>query len=291
MATEKQDSEVTGGLCPWMSLRPHTGKGKRSMTPESKRVLFEVQDGVVTVTINNPSQRNALDQDIQLELQKIFTDLRDDERAKVVVLTGAGENFCAGGNLVKMQSIRSSVAGRDRMKRSQRLVQSINALEKPVIAMVRGIAVGAGMSLALSADITIAAEDARLMCVFSKLGLVPDWGQLHMLPSRIGLARTKYLMMTGGEMSGAEAERLGLIALAVPGERLEEEVYGLAKKMARGATRSYGLIKTALNSWPASFSSLLELEATMQGVAFLTEDHAEARQAFIEKRKPRFKGK
>lgn len=261
------------------------------MAPELKRVLFEVQDGVATVTINNPSQRNALDQDIQLELQKIFTDLRDDEQAKVVVLTGAGENFCAGGNLVKMQSIKSSVSGRDRMKRSQRLVQSINALEKPVIAMVRGIAVGAGMSLALSADITIAAEDARLMCVFSKLGLVPDWGQLHMLPSRIGLARTKYLMMTGGEMSGAEAERLGLIAMAVPGERLEEDVYGLAQKMARGATRSYGLIKTALNSWPASFSSLLELEATMQGVAFLTEDHAEARQAFIEKRKPQFKGK
>ncbi|MEW5914011.1 MAG: enoyl-CoA hydratase/isomerase family protein [Thermodesulfobacteriota bacterium] len=255
------------------------------MAPAFEKVLVGIQEGVATVTINNPQQKNALDHDLHAELQQAFGYLRDEEEAKVVVLTGAGDNFCTGGNLVKMQAIANSVVGRQRMKWTQRLVEGISGLEKPVIAMIRGIALGAGMSLALAADVSIAAEDARLMCSFSKIGLVPDWGQFYLLPSRVGLARAKWLMLTGAELSGAEAVRLGLIALAVPGQRLEQEAYGLARSLAQGPCQAYAMIKAALNCWPSNFQAMLEMEAAMQGIAFCSQDHAAARQAFIDSKK------
>ena len=185
----------------------------------------------------------------------------------------------------------TSVAGRRRLKTGQRLVRAMNELEKPIIAAIRGFAAGAGASIALAADFIIASEEARFSLGFVKIGLIPDWGLFYYLPQRVGLTRAKELMFTGDPIGAVEAERIGLINRVVPGERLDEEAGAWAARFAAGPGQAYAMIKQALNRCPASLETLMEMESTMQAVAFTSDDFDEGRRAFLEKRKPKFQGR
>lgn len=255
-----------------------------------KYLLFEKKDHIARISLNIPETKNALNLEVREELLALLTSLRDDDAVHVVILTGTGTAFCTGGDLRTMEDI-TPVAGRIRLKKGQRLIKSLVELEKPVIAAINGTAAGAGVSLALASDIVLASEAARFFISFSRIGLIPDWGQYYFLPLRVGITKAKELMITGDPVDAAEAVRIGLINRVVPHDRLEAEVYSLAERLARGPTQSYAMIKAALNRWPAGLDTFLEMESVMQAVAFNSDDFEEGRRAFLEKRAPRFKGK
>lgn len=257
---------------------------------EYKYLLFEKKDRIARISLNIPETKNALNLDLREELLSLLTGLRDDDAVHVVILTGTGTAFCAGGDLRTMEEV-TPVAGRIRLKRGQRLIKSMVELEKPVIAAINGTAAGAGVSLALASDMVVASEEAKFFITFSRIGLIPDWGQYYFLPLRVGITKAKELMITGDPIDAAEAARIGLINRVVPHDRLETEVYSLAERLAHGPTQSYAMIKAALNRWPASLDTFLEMESTMQAVLFNSDDFKEGRRAFFEKRAPRFKGK
>jgi len=255
-----------------------------------KYLLFEKKDRIARISLNIPETKNALNLDLREELLSLLTGLRDDDAVHVVILTGTGTAFCAGGDLRTMEDV-TPVAGRIRLKRGQRLIKSMVEFEKPVIAAINGTAAGAGVSLALASDMVVASEEAKFFITFSRIGLIPDWGQYYFLPLRVGITKAKELMITGDPIDAAEAARIGLINRVVPHDRLETEVYSLAERLAQGPTQSYAMIKAALNRWPASLDTFLEMESTMQAVLFNSDDFKEGRRAFFEKRAPRFKGK
>ena len=254
-----------------------------------KYLLFEKKDRIARISLNIPETKNALNLDVREELLSLLTGLRDDDAVHVVILTGTGTAFCAGGDLRTMEDV-TPVAGRVRLKKGQRLIKSLVELEKPVIAAVNGTAAGAGVSLALASDMVLASEKAKFFISFSRIGLIPDWGQYYFLPLRVGITKAKELMITGDPVDAAEAVRIGLINRVVPHDRLETEVTSLAERLAHGPTQSYAMIKAALNRWPASLDTFLEMESTMQAVLFNSDDFKEGRRAFFEKRAPRFKG-
>jgi 2-(1,2-epoxy-1,2-dihydrophenyl)acetyl-CoA isomerase len=255
-----------------------------------KHILFEETDHIARITLNIPEKRNALNLEIRSELLDAFRRVAEEDSIKVLVITGAGKAFCSGGDLGTMEGV-TPVAGRVRLKKGQRLIKAMVELEKPIIGAINGITAGAGVGIALACDILIASEEAKFVIPFTKLGLVPDWGQFYFLPLRVGIARAKELMFMAEAIDAREADRLGLVNRIVPAEKLEEEVLALAARLARGPTQAYAMIKAALNRWPASLESLLELESTMQAVAFGSDDFDEGRKAFLAKSKPVFHGK
>ncbi len=254
-----------------------------------KYILFQEKDHIAKITLNIPEKRNALNLEIRSELLDAFRRVGDEDSIKVLVITGAGKAFCAGGDLGSMEGV-TPVGGRVRLKKGQRLIKAMVELEKPISGAINGNAAGAGVSIALACDILIASEEAKFVIPFTKIGLVPDWGQFYFLPLRVGIARAKELMFMAEMIDAREAERLGLVNRIVPAEKLEEEVLAFATRLARGPSQSYAMIKSALNRWPASLESFLELESTMQAVAFSSHDFDEGRKAFLEKRKPVFNG-
>lgn len=255
-----------------------------------KAILFEEENHIAKITLNVPEKRNALSLDMRLDLLQVFRQISDDDSVKVVVVTGGGKAFCSGGDLRAMEGT-SAVEGRVRLKKGQRLVKAMFELEKPIIAAINGVAAGGGVSIALASDILIASEAAKFVVSFSKIGLIPDLGQFYSLPLRVGIARAKELMLTGDFIDAKEAERIGMVNKVVPAEKLEEEVFSLATRLANGPSQSYAMIKLALNRWPASLESILELESAMQAVAFSSQDFDEGRRGFLEKRKPIFHGR
>ncbi|RJX35706.1 MAG: enoyl-CoA hydratase/isomerase family protein [Desulfarculus sp.] len=254
------------------------------------RLLFEQEGPVLRVLLNLPEARNALDLEVRPELIEVFRQLNDDDGVKVVILAGVGGHFCGGSDIRSMQEIKGPVAARKRMKLGQRLIQNMVNLEKPIIAQVDGAAAGAGVSLALAADLVIASDRARFFFSFVKVGLAPDWGQYYFLPLRVGMARAKELMFSGGPLAAEEAARIGLVNRVVPAENLAQEAWAWAASLAQGPSQAYALAKAALNCWPMSLPNFLEMEASMQAVALNSQDFQEGRDAFLEKRKPRFKG-
>lgn len=257
---------------------------------EYRYLLFEKKNHIAKISLNIPETRNALNLEVREELLKVLAELRDDDSLGVAILTGTGSTFCAGGDIRSMEGI-TPVAGRIRLKAGQRLIKSMVELEKPIIAAINGAAAGAGVSLALASDLLLASETAKFFIPFTRIGLVPDWGQFYFLPLRVGITKAKELMLTGDPIDAKEAARIGLINRVVPHDRLETEAHSLAERLSRGATQAYAMIKAALNRWPASLENFLEMESAMQAIGFSSEDFEEGRKAFLEKRPPRFKGK
>ncbi len=253
-------------------------------------ILFQKKDHIARVTLNIPETRNALNLDIRAELLEVFREVADDDGVKVVVITGAGKAFCAGGDITSMKGV-TAVAGRLRLKSGQRLIKTLVGMEKPVIAAINGAVAGAGLSVALACDFIVASESAKFAVPFVKIGLVPDWGLFYLLPLRVGVAKAKEMMLLGATVDAYEAERLGLVNRVVAAERLEEEVFSLGSRLANGPTQAYSMIKAALNRWPSGLETFLEMESTMQAVAFCSEDFDEGRRAFLEKRAPKFQGR
>ena len=263
-------------------------------------LLYEVEEGVATITLNRPAVLNAISPRMIEELQAAMNTVRDDATVRAVVLTGAGRGFCSGADLKGRQRVKpseappdASKAGAERLRRTYNpLILAIRTIEKPFIAAVNGVAAGAGCNLALACDLVLASDAARFGNVFTRIGLIPDCGGHFFLPRLVGLHKAAELMFTGDIIDAHEAARLGLINRVVPHAELGTQTRDLAERLARGPTRAIGLCKRTLNvGISADLAIVLDAEAEGQGLAGQTEDHWEGVQAFLEKRPARFLGK
>lgn len=252
-------------------------------------IRYELTDAVATITLDRPDSLNALNATMRRELLAAVKAAGRDEAVRAVVLTGAGRGFCSGADL------RGGSAEREFRRvvtdEYNPLIRAIRELPKPVIAAVNGVAAGAGVSLALACDLLFAAEEARFIQAFVRIGLVPDSGSTRTLVRTLGRHRAAELIFGGEPLSAAEAQAAGLVARVVPGDQLAEAVQAEAHRLATAPTRAIGYAKRLINhAEDASLADSLALEAGLQELAGRTDDHAEGVAAFAEKREPRFVG-
>jgi enoyl-CoA hydratase/carnithine racemase len=256
-----------------------------------EKIIFEKKGRVAFVRINNQEKRNALDMVVRRELGDAIEIADKDEEIKVIVITGEGKSFCAGGDIKDWRDF-DVIEGRERIKAIQRPIEKIVKSEKPVIAMVRGHAVGAGLSLILACDMVIASEDARFGAPFVRMGLVPDAGGLFFLPRTVGIFKAKELFFTGEMIDVKEAQRIGIVNRVVPGDSLEDEVMKLAVKIADGPSVAIGMMKAIINDcFNQNLDTIFQLETNSQSLCFQTHDFKEGRDSFLQKREPKFIGR
>ncbi len=258
--------------------------------------LLTLQDeGVLTITMNRPEVLNAFNDQMLDELTEAMEAAAYDEHVRCIVLTGAGRAFGAGQDLNAFSTVRADnqpaqVSGH--LSKYHRLVQVMRTMQKPVIGAIRGVAAGISCNIALACDIRIAADNARFLEAFARIGLVPDGGGGYLLPRLIGLGRALDMALLAEEVSGPEAERIGLVTKCVPLAEFDSTVAALAQRLANGPTRSYGLIKELLyQSMDLSYKESLALEGHLQDQAISTADHREGVTAFLQKRPARYTGK
>lgn len=263
------------------------------MRTDFQAIALEREENVVTIIMNRPEVLNALNDVMVEELSGAFEEVAHDESVRCVVLTGAGESFGAGQDLRSLMQAREAEPMKisEHLKKYHTLLYLIQEMPKPVIAAIRGVAVGISANLALACDLRIASDNARIIEAFSRIGLVPDGGGGYFLPRLVGLGRALELSLLADEVSGAEAERIGLVNRCVPLAQFEEATRALARRLAQGPTRSYALIKEPMyKSLDLELQSVLTLEGKLQDMAMQTADHLEGVTAFLEKRSPHFKG-
>jgi enoyl-CoA hydratase/carnithine racemase len=257
---------------------------------ELKTILYKKEDGMGKVRFNRPEARNALDLVMRGELEWILSDLKCDNDIRVVVLTGEGKSFCAGGDIKTMGGRESIIGGLEREIRIMRIFRDLAFLEKPVIAGVDGAATGAGLSLVLACDIVIAAERATFGAPFTRVGLVPDTGTTYFLPRVVGLAKAREMIVTGDLIDANEAYRIGLISKIVAHEELEDKVNSLAQRLSKAATKAIGMAKiNLLKALDTDLRSVNLFESYGNALLFKSEDHKEGVDAFLSKRETRFK--
>lgn len=245
--------------------------------------------GVQVIRLNYPAKRNTLSLELRAELITAIDAAMADPAVRVLVLTGSGGAFCAGGDISSMQNV-SGVSGRQRLANLHRLARLVVTGPKPVIAAVEGYAYGAGMSLALLCDQVVTASDAKFCCSFGKIGLMPDLAALWTVPQRVNAGWVKRLLMLAEEIDGDTAGRIGLAdQVTAPGEALAAALT-LAAKFAALAPLPAGFIKATLARGPQPLEALLAQEADGQALLFTSADFAEGRDAFLAKRKPVFTG-
>jgi 2-(1,2-epoxy-1,2-dihydrophenyl)acetyl-CoA isomerase len=260
---------------------------------EYSTLSFEVKDAIGTITLNRPDKLNALNRAMIADLTKLSTALVSMEAVKVVIITGAGRAFCAGGDLMEMQSY-SGDSSAQQMKYmdtvSTMTIAYIN-IPKPVIAAVNGPATGAGNNIALGADIAIASDKAKFSEIFAQVGLVPDVGGTYLLPRIVGLPKAKELAFTMRMVEAEEALRLGMVSQVVPHDSLMEQAYTLARSLVNGPSFAYAMAKRLLNrSFENNIHTVMDYEMFTQAICLLSHDCQEGANAFLEKRKPSFKG-
>jgi enoyl-CoA hydratase len=251
------------------------------------------RDGkVLHATLNRPETLNAVDETMESELQTLFGDAAADPDSNVLVLTGAGRAFSAGGDVEQMQRlIDNPRLFTDAMPRSKQLIHSILDCPKPTIAKVNGAAMGLGATLALFCDIIFAANHAKIADPHVKVGFVAGDGGAVIWPQLIGYARAKEYLFTGDALTGAQAAQIGLINHAVPAEDLDRAVDEFAQRLAAGASRALQWTKLSMNiGLKALATSMLDASIAYEALSNLTKDHQEAVNAFREKRSPRFTG-
>lgn len=262
-------------------------------------IMVSVKDRIGTIILNDPKKKNALSQAMAAELHEALETLRFDSEVRAVVIRGAEGCFCAGGDITSMkkrvdcyaQGALPETETKVNMANFNRLVLDIRQMEKPVVSWIEGACAGGGMSLAMACDFSIAAEDCKMTFAFVNVGLAPDMGSTLMLMRRVGPARAADLFMTGRRFTGKEATDLNIITQAVPAENLEAAVLKRTAALAAGPTASYGEIKAAVNRilYPDLYQCM-SMEAAYVDRLTHTADHAEAVNAFLEKRKPVFQG-
>lgn len=258
---------------------------------KSKFVQTQTQKHVLRITLDRPDVLNCLNRDMAFELLDAFQQASTTVEARAVLLTANGRGFCAGQDIDELQGKKIDL-GTLIDDRFNPLVRAIRYLEKPVVCAVSGIAAGAGANLALACDFVVAADNARFVQAFSKVGLIPDSGGTFFLPRLVGLARATQLMMLGDILSAEEAVRWGLIYEVVPEAQFLEVASHLAERLALMPTRALGLTKRALNSSLGNdLEAQLSLEKDLQSLAGSTSDYQEGIAAFREKRKAHFEGK
>ena len=252
---------------------------------------IEIADAVATITLDRPDALNALTVSLKEELLAAFAAVATDDAVRAVVLTGAGRAFCAGQDLRERLLPDAAPLETEIRVRYNPLIRAMRALPKPIVGAINGVAAGAGASLALACDVRLAAEGATILLAFGRVGLIPDSGATWLLPRLVGGAKAAELALTTDPLTAVDAERFGLVARVLPADTLLAEAHSLARRLAAGAPRALELTKRALKEgWDASFEEQLETEATYQGLAGATADHAEGIAAFLERRPPRFTG-
>ncbi|MDB5590986.1 enoyl-CoA hydratase/isomerase family protein [Enterovirga sp.] len=249
------------------------------------------RDGAVAVlSLHAPTRRNALSLAMRAELHRELAAALADPDCRVVVLTGEGGHFCAGGDIVGMEGL-DAISSRGRLASAHAIVRMLVEGDKPVVAAVEGFAVGAGLSLAAACDIVVASREARFACSFNRLGLVPDLGLAWTLPLRVGMGRARRIMLSGDTFDAAAAERWGLVdELAEPGQALAAALALAGRIAAETAPLSNACAKRLLASMPGSLDDVLRAEADSQSILYASRDFAEGRAAFLAKRKPVFTG-
>jgi len=258
-------------------------------------VLVSFDSGVLRVTLNRPEKLNALNPEMHKLLRQALERAAEEREVRAVLLSGAGRGFCAGQDLSE-RDVSPGAAPIDLSvslgSYYNPLVRRLRELPKPVVCAVNGVAAGAGANLALACDIVLAGRSAFFIQSFSRIGLVPDAGGTWILPRLVGKARAMALALLGEKLSAEQAAEWGLIWKVVDDEALLSQGMELAKQLAEGPTRGYGLIKKAMHASSGnSLDAQLDLERDLQREAGYSEDYREGVTAFKEKRPPRFKGK
>ena len=256
-------------------------------------ILYDLADGVATLTFNRPEVRNAFNDVMAEEVQNALKNAERDENVRCVVLTGAGQGFCAGQDLAALRDRSGEVSFREHLQKTYNpIVAKLRSIEKPVIAAINGAAAGAGWGIALACDIRYASDTAKFRLAFSGIGLAPDSGTSFFLPRMIGLGRALELAYTNDVLDADGALALGLVNKIFPSDQLLPATLELARKLAQAPTRGLGLTKRAMNhALNANLDEALDYEAHLQEIAGRTVDHHEGVQAFLEKRQPKFIGR
>ena len=260
------------------------------MTTE-KTVLLSSREGVATITFNRPAAMNAINDRFVQDFTEVLQTIKEDPHVRAVILTGSGRAFCAGGDLGYLEQLNSMADARDFIAAAGRLTATIMNMEKPFIAMVNGVAAGAGFNLALACDLIYCAASARFAQSFARVGLVPDCGGMYLLPRVIGLHKAKELMFTADLIDARQALDWGIVNRVVDDEELPETVAQIAKRLAAAAPLPLGLIKRTLNgTHHLDADTVLCMEADLQALCMQSEDYREGVAAFREKRAARFTG-
>ena len=258
--------------------------------------LYEVSEGVATLTFNRPQVMNALTFEVYHQLRDLFEALRYDEEVHTVVLTGAGDNFCSGGDV---HDIIGELLKRDMKEHLEftrmtgAVVQNMRMLEKPIIAALNGMTAGAGAVIALASDLRLASEQARFAFLFTKVGLTgADMGAGYLLPRVVGMGRAFELLLFGDTIDADTAERYGLVNRVVPHTELLPKALEWAKRLAQGPTLAISMTKHMLNrELSMDLVSAIEAEAQAQALMLMGEDHRSFYEAFKAKEKPSFTGR
>jgi 2-(1,2-epoxy-1,2-dihydrophenyl)acetyl-CoA isomerase len=256
----------------------------------SESVLYSVQNGVAYIDLNEPDSLNALSNSIKEGLMDRFKLAEDDPSVRIILLSGNGRAFCAGGDIKNMGN-RTTLQSVEKMTNTSRIALQMEQLHKPIISFVHGYAVGAGFSLALASDMIFAEVGTKFGMSFSKVGLIPDCGALYYLPRIVGPWKAKELIFSGEVFSAQEAEKLGLLNRLFPKGRGYDESIKFAEKLAKGPVQTMRFVKSIMTkSQSHSLSETLEYEIYAQSILQQSEDHHEGITAFKEKRDPVFRG-
>ncbi len=255
-------------------------------------ILKTINNNIATLTLNRPEVFNSFNREMALLLQSELDACEKSPEIRAIVITGNGKAFCAGQDLKEVTSPELNPGFKKILEEHYNpIITRIRNIEKPIIGAINGVAAGAGANIALACDVVIASENASFIQAFSKIGLVPDSAGTFFLPRLIGFQKASALMMLGDKVSAQEAEKLGMVYKVIASENFVEEVNALAQTMASMPTKALGLTKRLLNnSLNNTLEKQLKMESKLQIESAQSEDYAEGVDAFVNKRKPNFKG-
>jgi len=257
-----------------------------------QNIIFEIKDQTGIITLDRPQVFNSFNRQMAFEVQQALDECAADPGVRAIFLTGSGRAFCAGQDLQEVGDPAHAPSFKTILgEHYNPIIERLRGIEKPVVCGVNGVAAGAGANIALACDITVAAESASFIQAFSKIGLIPDSGGTFFLPRLIGLQKAAALMMLGEKVSAREAEAMGMIYKVLPDENFGAQALAIAQTLALMPTQGLGLTKRLLNlSFTNSLSEQLAAEDNCQTEAGNTQDYREGVAAFLEKRKPVFRG-
>lgn len=258
----------------------------------SQFIIYEKSEGIATITLNRPETLNAFSKEVVGEVLQAIEDARTDENVRVLVLTGAGEKAFSAGADIKTMKGMNALRARELSLMGEKLCLALENLEKPVIAALNGYALGGGLEVAMSCDIRIASENARMGQTEINIGLIPGWGGTQRLTRLVGRTKAKELVFTGRMIDAKTAEQLGIVNMVIPADKFREGVRQFASELVQKAPVALRVAKTLIDKGAEiGLESALALEREGFGVVASTEDLQEGVSAFTEKRKPVFKGK
>jgi len=254
-------------------------------------IQFEIKEGVGKITLNRPEKYHSFVREMALGLQDALDKCNNDNSVRAILITATGKAFCAGQDLGEATDPNGPDLTQIVQEHYNPIIKKIRNIEKPVVAAVNGVAAGAGASIALCCDIVVACESASFIQAFSKIGLIPDSGGTFFLPRLIGMQKAAALMMTAEPVTATDAVNIGMIYKVFSDDSFEEDSWKLVSKLAVMPTKGLGLTKRLLNaSYSNNFEEQLDMEDKCQTIAGNTSDFKEGIEAFLEKRKPNFKG-